>query len=155
MQPPCSYLTKTGTHCKAPALIDSDPPGCINHDLRLKTKGLKRAAVRKGGQKVWANQRAKSQEVISRAKRMEPLLESIESNHNLSGEESAMLKAAIDEVMRSTRSADANRSLNLVALMMGMLNTKKEPVQAPTDQELISRVNSALESTGKKFCCHE
>ena len=153
MQLPCSYPTKTNTPCQAPALKGSDPPGCISHDPRPSVRSLKRAAVRKGGQKVWANQKAKVHETMSRSERMQPLLDAIDKMDLPEGEK-AVLKASVDDYVRSSKVSDSTKALNLVGMVLGMLTARKErAIEPPSDEDLSRRLTRAVQSVGLLRVC--
>jgi len=117
MQLPCSHQTRAGTPCQAPALTGTNPPACINHDPCPATRRLKRAAVKKGGQQVWAKQRALTQDMGSRERIIRPSLDLIE--HALSSAETSweelndllIAKGLLEEYINAGHSRDAIRAL--------------------------------------------
>ncbi len=154
MHLPCSYQTRVGTPCQAPALTGTNPPACINHDPRPATRSLKRAAVKKGGQQVWARQHATTQATTSRVARMQPLLEAMAQNPTLSVEERTVLLAAVDEFVRASRPSDAARTLDLLATAFGMLSAqKRQDYQPPSKEEMARCFTRAIQDCGWLFVC--
>ncbi len=154
LQLPCSYQTKAGAPCGAYALKETDPPACINHDPRPATRSLKRAAVKKGGQQVWARQHAKTQATVSRLARMRPLLEAMEQNPTLSVEARTVLLAAVDEFVRASRPSEAARALDLLATTLGMRNAQKEQdCPPPSKQEMARCFTRAIQDCGWLLVC--
>ncbi len=154
MRLPCSYQTRVGTPCQAPALKDSDPPACISHDPRPKTQSLKRAAVRKGGQQVWARQHAQTQTTTSRVARMRPLLEAVAQNPTLSVEARTVLLAAVDEFVRAARPSEAARALDLLATTVGLRHAPQAPEdQPPSHEEMARGFTRAIQICGWLLVC--